>query len=1614
MAAKASIALKRRGTADSKQNLLKAIATSVPDQTISGIRGRPFIAEYYRDLSTEDLRANLPDLLAKAALSHLKLAGSRKPGVAKVRVYNPNMHRDGWESDRTVIEIVNDDMPFIVDSVTAAIVRLGRYVALTTHPIFHAVRDQSGKLIKLSVKKTSTGKSHAESMVRFEIGRIPGRADRTHLAASIRESLADVRAAVRDWQKILAKLRQVMDAARNGDIPVPRWRLNESLELLGWLAEDNFTFLGYGEYKLAAAKGGAVLQRAPGSGLGILRKSSGKKTPRILEQKVINEAQSRDLLVITKAGSRSTVHRNVYLDYIGVRIFDTDAKVIGEYRFIGLFTSAAYNQSPRRVPLIREKVRRIFQRSRFNPDSHRGKALMHILDNYPRDELFQGRVAELTKTAIGILDLQERRKVKLFVRRDLYRRYVSCLIFVPRDRFNTRVRKKIERVLERSFDGVIADTEVSISDSVLTRIYTIVWFKPGKARQLKVTQIEKEIADSVVTWQDRLHGELMKRYDEEQAASLFLDYGEAFPAGYIENVAVEQATQHIELAERIRTEASPIEQWLRWTSQDPGQQLNFTVLKPGSPLPLSDVLPVLENFGMNVASERPYQLRLDDGTQIALQIFDLEHPGGQTVDEDTRADRFKKAFSQVISGSVENDGLNRLVWLAAMPWRSVVILRAYCRYIMQTGAPFSQAYMDQVLSSHPEIAGLMTDAFKAQFEPDVTAKERKRRIDACNAALRQALEAISGLDEDRILRAYSNAINATLRTNFFAVDQDGEPLPYLSLKMDPRKILELPEPRPQFTIFVYSPEVEAIHLRGGAIARGGLRWSDRREDFRTEILGLMKAQIVKNALIVPTGAKGGFVVKSASPENPSLRRQQVEHCYVTFIRGMLDLTDNIVDDNIVPPPNVVCRDADDPYLVVAADKGTATFSDLANSVAAEYGFWLGDAFASGGSNGYDHKQMGITARGAWEAVKRHFREFGVDVQNQPFTVAGIGDMSGDVFGNGMLLSKYTRLLAAFNHQHIFLDPDPDQAISFQERQRLFRATNSSWSDYDPRAISAGGGVFDRQVKRIELTPEVRSILGTEQESATPPEIIKLILSMGVDLLWNGGIGTYVKASTESHLDADDRGNDDVRVDANHLQCKVIGEGGNLGLTQAARIEFAQRGGRINTDFVDNSGGVDSSDREVNIKILLNRAHHEGRLTMAARNRLLPTMTDEVAALVLRDNFQQTLAISVAEASAPSRLLEHAELIKLLERNSGMDRTLECLPDEEAIAERQARGEGLTRPELAVLISHAKIHLSAELLQSNVPEDALLAGEVARYFPKRLQTKFGDLIAHHRLSREIISTLIADSVINRMGPTFVLRAQQETGADTGTIARAYSIARQVLDMRSFWAEVEALDNVIPADVEYSLLFQSSRVLRHSCYWFIQNHFDDLDIAINIERLRPGVNSLMNSFDKILAGVPKQRFEELTRRYQNLGVPTQVAQRMASLMGSTMVLDVVELAAESGQKVSHVGEVYLEISQGLSIGWLRERIENLEVSGRWAATARSRLREGLLAVHRQLTANLLRRGTSQPGTTLVLDWLAQQGPQIQRTKQTLLDIRGQIDIDFPALTVAVRELQQLADS
>ncbi|MFQ5635649.1 MAG: NAD-glutamate dehydrogenase, partial [Gammaproteobacteria bacterium] len=1213
-----------------------------------------------------------------------------------------------------------------------------------------------------------------------------------------------------------------------------------------------------------------------------------------------------------------------------------------------------------------------------------------------------------------ILNLQDRRRVRLFVRRDAFGRFVSCLAYVPKDKYNTEVRRRIEAVLQRRFRGERVDTELQISEAAMARMSVLVRMPAGTGRRIDVAAAEAEVAAAIVTWQDRLLTALLERHGTSRGHELFDRYGGGFPAAYQEDLDPAEACHDIGSIVRIVDEHRDLELRLLASADSADPSLRFKLIRPAESLPLSDVLPILENFGMTVLSERPYRIECAGGPMVSVQDVEMLPPGGQAADFGELAGRFEDAFRQVIDGEAENDGLNRLVWLAGLDSREILILRACCKYILQTGAPFSQTYMENVLCEHSDAAGILAGVFMARFRPGLSDGERRRAVEPMEDELRRSLERVTSLDDDRILRAFEAVMAATLRTNFFATATSGSPGRHVSLKLDPQLIPELPEPRPQFEIFVYSPEVEGIHLRAGRVARGGLRWSDRREDFRTEVLGLMKAQVVKNAVIVPTGAKGGFVVKCPCPPTATTRevQQDVERCYRIFIEGLLDVSDNVVDGSVLPPEDNVRRDGDDPYLVVAADKGTATFSDIANGIAEARGFWLGDAFASGGSDGYDHKKMGITARGAWEAVKRHFRELGTDVQAEPFTVAGIGDMAGDVFGNGMLLSRQIRLRAAFNHRHIFLDPDPDPETSFLERERLFAASGSTWRDYGRTSISPGGGVFDRHAKRIDLSPEARAMLDTTAESMTPPEIIRLILCMDVDLLWNGGIGTYVKAESETHLDAGDRANDAVRVNAHELRARVVGEGGNLGLTQQARIEYARAGGRINTDSVDNSAGVNTSDREVNIKILLDHARREKRLGHAARNRLLAAMTDEVAALVLRDNYLQTQAISVAATYAPERLLEHAELIRSLEHSGQLDRALEGLPGDEEIEHRRSVGEGLSRPELAILISYAKIHLYTELVGSDVPEDAAQAGELELYFPARLHKRFRDLIAVHPLRREIISTLIANSIINRMGPYFVLRAQQETGAGIGAVARAYSVVREIFDMRDTWSSIESLDNVIPSSAQYAMHFQGARSLRHATHWFLQKHPNDLDIGTHVKLLRPGVRVLLKEYGGILRGSPGQRLAGTIEQYEQLGVPGVLATRMATLNASVSALDVASMSRQFNRSAEFVARVYMELGRGLNLGWLQARVEHLDARGRWQAVARGNMRDAILAVQRTLTTNRLQEAGTESADALVVNWLEDSGPRIQRAKQMLLEMRAQKSVDFATLTVALAELRRLA--
>ncbi|MBT8143579.1 MAG: NAD-glutamate dehydrogenase, partial [Gammaproteobacteria bacterium] len=942
----------------------------------------------------------------------------------------------------------------------------------------------------------------------------------------------------------------------------------------------------------------------------------------------------------------------------------------------------------------------------------------------------------------------------------------------------------------------------------------------------------------------------------------------------------------------------------------------------------------------------------------------------------------------------------------------VTLLRAICKYLLQTGIPFSQSYIEETLCRYSNIAQLLVRAFEARFDPNCGPRTLQRRALANAQALDDQLDRVETLDGDRILRAYLAIISNTLRTNFYQDDEHGNAKGYVSFKLDSGKIPDLPLPRPRFEIFVYAPWVEGVHLRGGRIARGGLRWSDRREDFRTEVLGLMKAQTVKNTLIVPTGAKGGFVLKGDGGTDDV--RQRVSRGYRDFLRGLLDITDNLVDGEVVPPQQVLRHDDDDPYLVVAADKGTATFSDTANAIAAEYNFWMGDAFASGGSAGYDHKGMGITAKGAWEAVKRHFREVGVDVQNDPFTVAGIGDMSGDVFGNGMLLSRCIRLQAAFNHMHIFLDPNPDPERSYIERERLFNLPRSTWMDYDSELISEGGGVYSRQDKYIELSPEVCAMLDIDTPRLAPHDLIKAILRSPVDLLWNGGIGTYVKAATESQGDAGDRANDPVRVNGHDLRCKVVGEGGNLGLTQLGRIEYALNGGRVNTDFIDNSAGVDCSDHEVNIKILLNLALQKERLAASEREDLLAGMTDEVEVLVLRNNYLQTQAISMAESTAPGRLAEHAHLLRELEKRDEIDRSLEFLPDEEMIRDRRKTGLGFTRPELAVLLSYSKISLYARLSRSDVATDPYLSQELERYFPGPLQQRYADFMNEHRLRNEIIATQVTNSIINRMGPTFANRTFEETGVSAGNLARAYTIARESLSMREIWESIEALDNEVPAPAQYAMMIQTARLLRRATLWLLDHELTGLGIANAIERFQAGISTIGGQMPELLSGQELRGFEDSIVAYTDLGLPQSLATRMAGLPSLYSGFDIVDVARRHDSDVATIAAIYYRLAAGLKLDWLREQIEHLKVDGRWQAMARNTLRDNLYELNRTLAENIVGDKKPENPAVAVSDWLEKHTDRIRRTQNTLEDMRVAGTLDFATLSVALQEIRKLTHS
>ncbi len=1589
-------------------------------KTRLGADGEAFIRAFYDRVPVDDIASSAPAELAAQALDFLNFARVRKPGKPLLRVFNPVEDCHGWCGDRTVFEVVNDNMPFLVDSITAALNFRGLGVHLVIHPVLRNRRDGSGVLKAVaSHHKKSAGSDIGESFIHVEIDRLAAAGEIKELTGIIGGVLSDVRAAVEDWMTMRGKLTEVIsDLEATNKSPDSIEYVSEVRDFLKWLDDDHYTFLGYRRYDFTQSKGAKEAHVVAGSGLGVLR-DPGVRVFYADDSNIPRDVRripaSDGVISIAKANRRATVHRAIHMDTIGVELRDEDGAIVGEHRFVGLFTSHAYSLSPRFIPVLRRKIAHTMSRAGFDSASHDGKALLHILENYPRDELFQIGEDELLQNALGILHLQERQRTALFERRDPFGRFVSCLVFTPREVYSSGLRERFGEILCKAFAGTVSAFYTQIADEPLARIHFIIKTDPQRELAYNKDALERDLVAAARSWDDELHDVMLAAHSGRKGLELFQRFAKAFPVTYRDtfspSTGVHDADKIDEVLETGRTALH-----LYRRQGDEPDELRLKIYQPGEPLPLSDALPMLENMGLRVIDEIPFEVTPNGASGVWVHDFGLVRRAkpGPDVKRDFTLEKelFEVALARTQDGHAENDGFNKLVLAEALDWREVVLVRAYSKYLRQARAPFSQDYMIDTFVRNPGFARLLVDLFKAKFDPADRGRAEARAV-TLKVAYEDALEKVSNLDEDRILRRFLNLVLATLRTNHYQPAADGGFKDYVSFKLASGDIDNLPLPRPWREIWVYSPRMEGIHLRSGAVARGGIRWSDRREDFRTEILGLMKAQVVKNPVIVPVGAKGGFVVKNPPLEGgrEAFQNEGIE-CYKMLMRGLLDITDNRAGDRVIPPKNVIRHDEDDPYLVVAADKGTATFSDIANGVARDYGFWLDDAFASGGSVGYDHKKMGITARGAWESVKRHFRETGKDIQKEDFTCVGVGDMAGDVFGNGMLLSPHTRLVAAFNHMHIFLDPDPDPAAAIKERRRLLNKPRSSWADYDKKLISKGGGVFERAAKSITLSAEVRACFGISASSLSPDDLIRSLLTADVELLWFGGIGTFIKASHQGHGDAGDRANDSTRVDAKDLNCMVIGEGANLGMTQAARIEYARKGGRLNTDSVDNSAGVDCSDHEVNIKILLAQEVARKKLTMKARDKLLVDMTDDVAALVLRDNYLQTGALSLAEAEAAERLPNAQRLLRVLERAGRLNRAVDGLPDEEGFAQLAASGLGLTRPELSVLLAFAKLHLNDELLASDIPDEKLLEIDLIDYFPTALRKKYRDAIGRHRLKREIVATVFNNEIINRAGFTFVNDIRERTGHPAPDIARAFAIVRDSFSLPEMWAGIEALDNKVAATIQIDMQRAINRLLERAVIWFMQHGEHPLDIETNIEHFRPGVAQLTKSLDSVLADAAWTTMAETIGRYKDAGVPEKLARSVSALAHMNAALDIICIAGTDARSVPVMARVYFGIGARFGFDWLGNTARRIETQTGWQRQAIQAMVDELYGLQHDLVSHVMdAAGSATAVDAIVAMWADSRKGLVARTEQTLADMQAAPSADIAMVAVALRQLRVL---
>jgi glutamate dehydrogenase len=1587
-----------------------------------------FLSHYFRHVDALDIDERTVEDLLGLVVSHYRLAVQRPAARAAITIRTPSQRDDGWTAGgATVVQIVTDDRPFLVDSVTMEVLRQGWSIREVFHPQFLVRRDLGGTLRGIIPTAQAEGDPTVlpESWMHLEILPPPRSDGPAPVAADLEQGLLEVlrlvEEAVEDWQKMITRSEETValltDPARTGG---RREEAELARELLGWLNANHFTYLGYREYALVEDGDGdgdgdgdrtpARFVPVPATGLGILRADA--DAPGAFGAL---PSEPIDLMVITKDNYKSRVHRPAYLDYVGIRIFDDAGRVTGERRFLGLFSSSAYSESVTRVPVVRQKAAAVLQHTGYSEQSHGGKAVMDVLETYPRDELFQARTADLAATVEKLAHLKERRQVRLFTRPDIYGRYLSCLVYLPRDRYTTIVRLRMEEILLRRLGAASLDYTARMSESVLARLHFVVRMPLGEAMgEVDVRDLERELTLATRSWTDEF-ADLIADTDDPDRLSTLVG---GLPEGYKEDYTPRQAVQDLAALTGLAGDHEMSMALYVPDRDDDEADLRLKIFRRDASMSLSAMLPHLTLLGVDVIDERPYEVALGPGERGYIYDLGMKVPGGADAVRSrwgaSARQQFMDAFSASYRGHTEADGFHALVMRADLDWRDVTLLRAVGRYLRQVGVNYSQTYIASALAANVDLTRQLVNLFATRFDPDLPLDQRARAAKAAElvTAVETGLNDVASLDHDRIIRWYLTVLSTMVRTNFYAADRQA-----IALKLTPRQMPDLPAPRPEFEIFVYSPRLEGVHLRFGRVARGGLRWSDRAEDFRTEILGLVKAQMVKNTVIVPVGAKGGFYAKQLpDPGDRDAWLAEGVACYQLFVTSLLELTDNLVDGAVVPPSGMVRYDGDDPYLVVAADKGTATFSDIANQISLDRDFWLADAFASGGSAGYDHKAMGITARGAWVSVQRHFREMGLDPQTTDFTCVGIGDMSGDVFGNGMLLSKHTKLVAAFDHRHVFVDPDPDPDRSWNERARLFALPRSSWADYDPELISAGGGVFPRTAKSIPVTEEMRVALGMSKsaETLTPAELISAILKAPVDLLWNGGIGTYVKASTESHADVGDKANDALRVNGADVRARCVGEGGNLGLTQLGRIEYDLCGGRINTDFVDNSAGVDTSDHEVNIKILLHNEVAAGRLSQAERDELLASMTDEVASLVLAHNYDQNLAVANAVHGAASLAHVHEDWMARLEDQGLLDREIEFLPTSEAMEARRSTHKGLTAPELAALLAYTKIVLATEVLASDLPDDEYLADRLVEYFPSKLRERYADRMTEHRLRREIIGTVVVNRFVNAAGISSFHRLSSETGAGAPDVIRAHIAARAIFGADDLDRRIRELDYRVEAAAQTGLRMEVRTLVERATRWLVNNRSRPVDIGGAVTQLAAGVQAVQAALPTLLTGRDAEALAARLKSYRAAKVPEDLAVAIAVLNPAYAALTIVQTAEREGVELSKVAEVHFALGHRIGLDRLLTRIIELPRDDRWQTMARAALRDDLHTVHAALTAQVLAADEAGERTAreLVAGW-EKVNPAVSDTIRMLRSITAS-RTDLARTSVGLRQVRALVPS